>query len=229
MSLYLETIYIGSFLQLIVQHVVEQLLPYSLTLFTSWPSVILIIFLLIKNPICAILDALASTIKRIQEVRFKELRLLLQSKDVPSEAKIALTKYFVERTGDIKKAIEVLARSTQSLRKLVSVIKEVSTNTRGLHEANRNAIYDLEELYTLLLLLPRSHVVLDKSVIIKSVIEELRKEPANIGQSAYPAIDGLSKLDPAWRDKDSSDFKHVKELQELLIALLQNSYNSGEK
>ncbi len=70
-------------------------LDYFLKILSLWPPLILICIFKFKNEIIRLIN-------RISEIKFKfkDLSVILLSKDIPNESKILLTKYYTETRSD---------------------------------------------------------------------------------------------------------------------------------
>ena len=203
-------------------YIVKALLS-MLELLKAWSFVTLVMFLFLLKPIRIILSSLANAINKISSVKFKDLSVILQNPTVPDEAKILLTKSFIGRREEAKEALESLSMVANSFDKLIPLLKNLSSVAafKGALDGLTNS---LNSLYDALRLLTQADpMVKNKLEQVDEMIKELQAtKDQDHNAVAFPSIKVLDKLDPQWVKKHPRDFAGLKEIEKLLLNILNN-------
>lgn len=123
---------------------------------------------------------------------------------------------------NVEKTIDTLSSINKTLRKITAAIKNCQYRPHFGQDI-KETINHFEELYKLLLLLPRKNNKLSQQIkFIERIIKQLRTKPENIPQTSIPAMYALRLLDSKWREKDPSEFKRLKAIRAILITNMNN-------
>lgn len=190
------------------------------TLFTTWPSVVLIIFLCVVRPIRNLINVFTCTINRVSELGFRDLSIILMNPNVPNEAKNNLTKRFVDTKNDFRNALNTLSCLNKTLRKIIISIKNSHLNHSNQKELTDTLVDSFETLLNIFRL--HSDTFKEEIMVVETVIKSLLTKPESHLEINFPLCDALSKLDPEWGETDADDFKFLKNLREKLTKLLKD-------
>lgn len=198
------------------------LLQHITILCTSWPSVTIILTLVVIVFFKPELKLILRNIS-IVTIKFKDLTIMLQDPNVPDKYKVLITNMFMSQLSIpvIQKAITKLQEVIKSVRKLEQARKNAN-NPAAITQAKGQAADTFEDFASTLDLFPEKIHLIEKKKKLREFGTMLRTPSAYLEQ-ANTIVDVLQAMDPNFAEKDPRDYLFIQELEEELLKILSTS------
>lgn len=200
----------------------KHLLIVVLTISKAFSGTILIFLcvLIFKQNIKGLLEVLCHFIKRLSELNFKNLGVLLRDEHVSDENKNLLLRRYLKI--DVKDALEVLMEVIKGFEFLNDELNNRRYGT-DYNKLKKDVVALLKDLAFRLQLLGEQAGFTEIIPLINEAAEKLAEKPECLDASAQPIINSMGVLRGEYFGWSPSDFQVLKEIKETLLKIY-NSY-----